>query len=222
MKKTIIYTALATLFVCCSGVQECPEGINLLPMYGHAKKCKQQLDADQAFINWCKEEMGDLKDAAKTHINWGNDYYKNKDYETAMKRYNQAWLLDSLNSDVYCGFGLLQIEAKKTDEARELLNRSIILDPKNAKAWRSLAITDWMKFDEQLKATRRIEIDRLNTMIEHLKKAISISPQDDLSFYYLTFAYSHFNQKDSARKYMKITDGLNPNLINIQLRESIQ
>jgi len=38
----------------------------------------------------------------------------------------------------------------------------------------------------------------------------------------LTVAYSYFNQKDSARKYLEITDRLDPKAVNPEVREMLK
>jgi hypothetical protein len=41
---------IVLLLTCCTSVQDCPEKINLLPMYGKQQKCAEQLYADQSFL----------------------------------------------------------------------------------------------------------------------------------------------------------------------------
>ncbi len=196
-------------------VTTCPEGINLLPIYGNAKKCQQQLDADKKFMEYCLNEFGNLKNASREHASMAWTYLNNGDTDTAMKRFNQAWLLDSLNATAFWGFGCIEGRRGKTDEAIELLKKSIKLDPNITFVWQDLGFTYYTKFQE------KFDITYLNLTVENLKKAVQVSPQNEEAYRLLTLAYSHYNQKDSMNKYLKITDKLNPKLIDTETRKNI-
>ena len=81
--------------------------INLLPKYGGIKKNKEQEKVDREFIRVMEEKYKDLKVASSLVANSAWEFYeKNQDNE-AMKRFNQAWLLDSNNITLIFGFQLL-------------------------------------------------------------------------------------------------------------------
>jgi tetratricopeptide (TPR) repeat protein len=102
-KKDLFYGQFIW-FTCC-GQADCPKDINTLPMYGHVKKCKEQLDSDKDFLTQCDKEFKNRKEAAQFHVDKGWEYFYKNQFETAMKRFNQAWLLDSLNADIFWGYG---------------------------------------------------------------------------------------------------------------------
>jgi len=194
---------------------ECIQGINLMPMYGHVKKCKEQIESDKNFLQLCEQQFGNLKKASAVHVDMGWHYFKNGDTETAMKRFNQAWLLDSLNSNVYWGFGVIEGKLERIDESIKLLNRSVKLNPENALVWQSLAVMNGEKYKQEN------DFQCLETMVEHLKKSIALSFQHEESYRLLTVAYCDLSQQDSAFKYMQITDQMNPKLIDADLRKKI-
>ncbi|MBC7439910.1 MAG: hypothetical protein H7250_08000, partial [Flavobacterium sp.] len=47
--KKILFLIIICQFSCKSQ-QDCPEGINLLPMYGEVQKCEEQIKFDNEFI----------------------------------------------------------------------------------------------------------------------------------------------------------------------------
>jgi len=57
--------------------------------------------------------------------------------------------------------------------------------------------------------------------IYSIKTAISLSPNNAQYYSQLTSAYTYFMQKDSARKYLEITDKLDPNIVNPGVRKLI-
>jgi tetratricopeptide (TPR) repeat protein len=215
MKRYLLSICLIALILSSyTFADDCPEGINLLPMYGRAKKCPGQIKADNAFLKLADSNYKDRKQAAKYFVNraWGF-YYQNKP-DTAMMRFNQAWLLDSLNANVYWGFANLVGAQGKFKESLPLFNRAIQLDSSNAKLWESASNS----YGNLYFKTR--ETTYLNAAIKYLKKAIALDPQVR-TYISLTAAYANFTKKDSAIKYMHITDGLDKTAIDPKLRQHI-
>lgn len=200
----------------CALTDDCPENINKLPMYGRVKKCAGQLKSDSAFIKVCaKQYNGDLKEAAKHFVQRGWEYfYKNKP-DTAMMRFNQAWLLDSLNAETYWGFANLTGMQQKYQESIALFDRALALAPNNAKIWESASNSYGNLY---FKTKDRAY---LNKSINYLKQADRLSPGNARINASLAGAYTYFAQKDSARKYLKIADGIDRNAVNPAIRNAV-
>ncbi|MBC7864481.1 MAG: hypothetical protein IAF38_16015 [Bacteroidia bacterium] len=82
---------------------------NLLPMYGQKPKTEKELQANKEFL----QKMGLGK--SQSYIRYRSDvtaesgwknYYAGA-LDTAMFRFNQAWLIDSTNSGPYIGFSTI-------------------------------------------------------------------------------------------------------------------
>ena len=108
----------------CSGRVgvDCQEGINLLPMYGRVQKCKRQLDLDAEFLKESDKKEPNRAKAAIDMMDLGWYYLHQGDTNTAMKRINQAWLLDSTNIAVYASFVVILDLVNKPDEAIKMLD----------------------------------------------------------------------------------------------------
>jgi len=117
-----VYALLSMTFSSCNEGEKCPEGINLLPMYGKVQKCKEQLESDKRFLDLSDKENPDRASATIKTIDNGWYYLHQGDYETAMKRINQAWLLDSTNILVYASFAVILDLTHKTDDAIKMLD----------------------------------------------------------------------------------------------------
>ena len=65
------------------------------------------------------------------------------------------------------------------------------------------------------------DVKVLDSAIYSLKKAIVLNPNNAQYYGQLTSAYSYFMQKDSARKYLEITDKLDPKAVNPEARAMI-
>lgn len=83
---------------------------NLQPMYGESPKSTAQQDADSKFISNILSKGYTRQSGAIALVASGLKKFRSEDLITAMKRFNQAWLLDPDNSDVYLGFAILQAE----------------------------------------------------------------------------------------------------------------
>lgn len=123
---TILSVSVLSLmaFCSCANDVECQEGINLLPMYGRVKKCNKQLESDKSFLSLSDENEPDRAKAAIQMMDTGWYYLHQGDYDTAMKRLNQAWLLDSTNVAVYASFAVVLDLTLKTDDAIKMLDIS--------------------------------------------------------------------------------------------------
>ena len=80
---------LSICFGACSQ-EECAPGINELPMYGRAKKCKEQIENDNQFLSGCRKPFPDNDSAVRHHVTRGWEFLNSGDLGTAMKRFNQA------------------------------------------------------------------------------------------------------------------------------------
>jgi tetratricopeptide (TPR) repeat protein len=200
----------------CSTMIQCQEKINLIPMYGKEKKCIYQLEGDEEFLINCDKKFKDRKEAARFYINRGWSYFHMSQLDTSMMRFNEAWLLDSTNADIYLGFGSILGTNKQFKESIPFFERSIKINPDNPKAYEGISASYGQLFFETK------DIKYLNFTIDNLKKAIQLAPNNASAYGQLTAAYSYLLPKDSARKYMEITDKLNPNEVNPEVRDLLK
>jgi tetratricopeptide (TPR) repeat protein len=79
--------------------------INLQPEYGNVPKSQGQKDEDMAFIQTILKIDTTMERGSEHLVKLGFTYLGRGDMETAMRRFNQAWLLNPKNENVYWGFG---------------------------------------------------------------------------------------------------------------------
>lgn len=217
MKTLILINILIiALYASCSAQTGCDGSINSLPMYGKTKKCKEQLQADQEFIKRADQLFDNNRKAASTYYaKRGWDYIYEHKLDTAMFRFNQAWMLDSLNATAYWGFADLMGMQQKFKESIPFFKRAEQLDPSNARLWID-ASNSYGNFFMQ---TRNKSY--LDKSINSLKKAAKLDPKNPQVFGQLTAAYTYYLQKDSARKYLRITDQLDKAAVNPEVRKML-
>lgn len=90
----------------CARLFSQERSMNELPMYGFKEKTAAQNTADDQFINKARE-IGTLEKAARLAARRGWESLRKKDMKTAVKRFNQAWLLDQNNGETYWGFATI-------------------------------------------------------------------------------------------------------------------
>ena len=216
MKLTLatgLFVSLLTMS--CVHYQDCLEGINKLPMYGSVKKCPEQIEDDRLFLADCDKTFKSRHEATLHMVMRGWQYFNMRKLDTSMMRFNQAWLLDSLNAEVYWGFGNLLGIQKKFKESLPFFEKSVKIDPSNAKAFLDESTSLGNLFSE----TR--DVKYLNASISCIKKAINLEPGNAQFYGQLTAAYTYFMQKDSARKYLLITKKLDPTAVNPEVEKLI-
>jgi len=101
---------------------------NELPMFGGVQKNAAMLEADRKFIETTASMGMTRPQGAQESVRLGWLYFSKGDFATAMKRFNQAWLLDPDNPAVYHGFAvtLVQRDGKRFEsDAEALFRRSI-------------------------------------------------------------------------------------------------
>jgi tetratricopeptide (TPR) repeat protein len=218
IKNTFISTfiLLFMLLIGCNRINNCPQNINILPMYGNVKKCGEQLQIDKDFIHECDSLFhNDRSKAAEYHINFGWDHFYKNDLNNAMKRFNQAWLLDSINANIYWGFGSILGMKGEYEKSLSYFEKSILMNPNNEKVYECIA-TSYGNMFFQTK-----DINYLKKSIHYLYKSIKLRPNNPEAYAKLTGCYSYFIQTDSVKKYLKYTDSLDQNAITPEIRKSI-
>tara|TARA_R110000868_G_C10812511_1_gene757958 strand:+ start:329 stop:979 length:651 start_codon:yes stop_codon:yes gene_type:complete len=212
MKKILFLILLCQ--ISCKGQTECPEGINLLPMYGEVEKCERQLELDNEFVLEASKKFKNRKEASEYFVSKAWEYFYKNDNDTSMKRFNQAWLLDKSNPQTYWGFGNLLGKKNKFDESIKFFKKSIDLDPNNAKVYECISVSYGQMF------VKTKDIKFLDLTIENLKKAVKIEPNNGKSLGQLASSYAYLNQKDSLIKYIRKTDEIDSKFVNPETRNS--
>jgi tetratricopeptide (TPR) repeat protein len=98
---------------------------SLLPRYGSLPKAEWQNEADAKFIAAIdKEYRGDRNKASIEIADRGWQYLRQADHDDAMRRFNQAWLLNSKNGVALWGMGAIEADLEKFDEALKLFSEA--------------------------------------------------------------------------------------------------
>ncbi len=136
---TAAIVALLTSNVCC-GCNSNPIATNEEPMYGNMPFSDEQKKLNYLVVNEVIKEAGSKQAALKRTIKLAWYYFYNRnDRAAAMRRFNQAWLLDPNSNEVFYGFGVLTSLQGKTGEAIPLYKKALELNPHDPMAAANLA-----------------------------------------------------------------------------------
>jgi hypothetical protein len=105
--------------------------INELPMYGHLTKTAAQKRADKKYIEYATSGGRSREHAADMAAKAGWNYYYKGDQPTAIKRFNQAWMLDPENPLALWGFAGICRDRDQMDDAIRYFEMAIEKDPEN-------------------------------------------------------------------------------------------
>lgn len=184
-----------------------PKVINTLPMYGGFAKNELEQKADQDFVNTMSAALGGRRGAAEGVVNGAWQFFNQGDYETAMKRFNQAWLLDWNNADVYKGYINMASKQNSVNELYTYTQKVVVQNPQQATIQCFLGVVDVglvLNNPDQQK-------DYLNRAETEFQKGLAI--EDKNPFCHLNLAAALYHNE-------KYADAWNHLLINFNLPDA--
>jgi tetratricopeptide (TPR) repeat protein len=109
-----------------------------LPMYGQPgiERTENQKKADESFVRDTTLKYGNRLAASRAVAAQGWTAVRSRNFDLAMERFNQAWLLNPKNYQAFWGFGAVLSERGKLREATEQLGtaRELIDEPAQSNA----------------------------------------------------------------------------------------
>ena len=159
-----------------------------IPMYGNRPRTAQEQAADTKLIQTVLSITGGDREAgAKEALKTGFQLCETGDLDTAIKRFNQAWLLIPNYPPVFHAFGWYMAKRGEVDEAITMYKKALALDAKYAIAMCDLARS---YKDKALTQTAPEE------MLALLSKAVTLCDEasrattddDNLSYIYYQWA----------------------------------
>jgi tetratricopeptide (TPR) repeat protein len=163
---------------------------NLKPMYGEVSKNDEYQELDQQFIKESIKKFGTTDSAVTVYIDHAWRYFYNNDMSTAMKRFNQVWLLNPEFPDAYFGFAALSEMNSNKAEADRFYRLGIKKDIQKLRT--SICYQRIADCKEQLKDTN----GTLNAYI----RLSEISPNNSLAFKKIGYFQAKQNNFEQALK----------------------
>ena len=214
MKITFKVALIITFIITQSSYsQNCLPGINDLPMYGEVEKCQEQLEADANYL----AEMDDLfvsrEAAADDVVKQAWRHFYNEEMKSAMRRFNQAWLLDEKNYHVYWGFGNILGKSGKSKQAIKIFDIGKKHNPTDSDFYiaSASAYGDLYQKNE--------DKSQLHKAIKDLETAVKLDQNNVLAYVVMTKMYAALNMKAKAIENMKKAEKIDPKSIDPILKK---
>ncbi len=182
--------------------------VSLQPKYGGIEKTPEQQKSDKEFIDEILNHFKSKSEASDNLVETGFKYlYENGDFSTAMRRFNQAYLLNDKNPDIYYGYGTIYFNLGAYDEARIQYDEGLALNPNHSEILTDYGTTYLADFyiDNNLET-----LDLAQTF---LNKSYVIDKQNSNTIYKLSIVNMYLGNCEKAKSYLKDAKKLkNPNV----------
>lgn len=106
--------------------------MRLAPRFGDREKNAEQKASDAEFVRLMLATDSVPRSASNNLVLHGFDRLRNGDMTAAMYRFNQAFLMDSTNSDIYWGYGSFFMELDRPAIAHTMYRAGLSMDSTNA------------------------------------------------------------------------------------------
>jgi tetratricopeptide (TPR) repeat protein len=124
MATRLVQVLLTAALILCANLA-CADDRNLLPKYGGLPETAIEKEINAAFISGMDEDYhGDRKKASMDMAMRGWQYLAAGDLDDAMRRFNQAWLLNKKNGTALWGMAAIESSAGKYDDSLKLFTEA--------------------------------------------------------------------------------------------------
>lgn len=173
--------------------EEAKSNKRLLPRYGLLQKTESEVAADKRFITETMKQpqfKGSHRAASDHLIKLGFNYLYRGDVRTAMYRFNQAYLLDSTNTDIYWGYGAVYMTLANHEEAKKQYTAGLARDPRSTHLLTDYGTYFISQYYLLLDAEQQNEaLAKLELAISYLEKSYAIDNKDQNTAYKLSVCH---------------------------------
>lgn len=152
--------------------------IRLLPRYGDREKTDAQRASDSAFVRAVLLMDSVPRSGSDKLVDHGTALLRQGEMAQAMMRFNQAWLVDSLNGNAYWGYGTFFMELDRPAVALQWYQRGMAVDSSSTRLLEGMATA--LLAERHLVVTEQPEraADLLSAAIALLEKAQRLAPEE--------------------------------------------
>jgi tetratricopeptide (TPR) repeat protein len=195
----------------------------LLPRYGHLPKTEQEIKSDSTYIKeiMAQPQFKTKREASNHLIHLGFQYYYRPDFKTAMYRFNQAYLLDSTNTDIFWGYGAIYMAFGQYELAKKQYQVGLAIDSTNNHLMTDLAtyfmeqfyVMSQMPINDIVKDPKKEAKYFMDSALYYLNKSYTIDSKDANTVYKLSICYWNIEDCKNAWKYYDMAVALGCQMI---------
>lgn len=180
--------------------KESQTNIRLHPKYGNLEKTKEQKKADEEFIETILKQDSNHRKGSDHFVSLGFQYLY-RDIKTAMYRFNQAYLLDSTNTDIYWGFGAVYMTLGQYEKAKEQYEEGLKKAPENTHLLTDYGTYFMAQYYALEPIEKEIALQNLDSAINYMTQSYNLDPTDQNTLFKLSILYWNKGDCDNAWKY---------------------
>ena len=183
----------------------------LLPKYGYLRKSEIEIKSDSDYVKqmMATPQFKNRREASNHLIGLGFQYYYRGDLKTAMYRFNQAYLLDTTNSDIFWGYGAIYMAMGKYALSKKQYDEGLSIDPLNTHLLTDLGTYYMGQFyeisemppNDIIKDPKKLARQHIDSAIAILTKSYIINPKDVNTAYKLSISHWAIDSCAQAFKY---------------------
>ena len=205
--------------------EESESNNRLLPKYGGKTRTDEEAESDKKFVEKVlnmEQFNGDRRSASNHMIDLGFNYLYRGDHHTAMYRFNQAYLLDSSNVDIYWGFSGFFFTIGHYENSKQQLDLGLQLDSTSAHLLTDMGTYYLAQYYALEPIDSAGAILNLDKGLEYLHKSYDYDPKYESTSFKLSIFYWMKSDCENAWKYYKICKKLKGDLITDAYTEDLK
>lgn len=206
MKKLLLAFVAVFCATSLSFAQEQPAEQNpqVLPMFGGKAKTEEQQKKDEKFLTSCDKSFANRQEASSFFMERGWEYLNEGQADTAVHRFNLAWLLNPDNKDTYWAFGLVTSAKGQNEEAIKHYEKALGYDPKNSLLLSDIAST-YLKVYKEGKQKKK----DLKKATNYLTEAVKADTTNAYALYNLSKVKFYEKKYNDAWDYLHRSRAIN-------------
>lgn len=210
MKKIFLAVLAFACATTLSLAQDQPAELSpkVLPMFGEIQKTEAEQKQDEKFLTSCDKNFRDRKEASTFFMARGWEYLNEGQADTAMYRFNLAWLLNPDNKDTYWAFGLVTSARGDHQHAISMYEKALALAPNNSLLLSDAASSYLAVYKEKKKKKN------LKAAAAYLKTATAADSTNAYALYNLSMVKYHEKKYSDAWDYLHKSRNINMTLID--------
>lgn len=206
---------LSVLLFCTvsASAEQSSRSCNEMPFYESCDKTEEMKVLDAKFIEESKSVKGGIKASSEKLLNMGWNEIANNKPLTAIKRFNQLYLLEGRTPRTVWGMAVVESQLNNYSKAKSFFEEAINLDPKN---FRLLCDSGFSRVQENLflfqgeptEEKRKIVQDNFVLAEKLYHQAIKVNTKSALPHTRLAELAYYQNNKEQAIKEAKLSQAL--------------
>lgn len=214
MKKLLTFTiafcsltSFAQQMTSSQWEEESKTNFRLLPKNGHFPKNEMQIKQDKEFVDAILKQDSTNKKASDHLIRLGFNYLY-RDIKTAMYRFNQAYLLDSTNTDIYWGYGAVYMTLGEYTKAEKQYLEGLTLHPTNTHLLTDYGTYFLAQYYDLHQIDENGALRNLDSAIIYMTKSYQLDPLDQNTSFKLSICYWNKGDCSNAWKFYGVCNAL--------------